>query len=389
MNLNLAATLGVSSLRAVKSMTLAACVAGLVACSSGPEKPKPAELSANVALINTRLVWSARLGSVNFPLELAVGKRADGFSVTTASGEGLVVSFDAKDGRELWRANLATTLAAGVGSDGTLAAVVTQANEIVILDAGRILWRQKLGAAAFTAPLVAGGRVFVLGSDRSVTAFDGQTGRKLWSQKRPTEALVLRQSGVLLAVDDTLVVGLAGRLVGMNFLDGSIRWETPIATARGTNDVERMVDLVGRVSREEDVVCARSFRVSVGCVNAVKGTLLWTKPAAGFDGIHGDANSVFGVETDGKIIAWNRSNGERLWSTERLQYRNLTSPAVVGRTIAIGDSTGLVHLLSKNDGSPLTRLTTDGSAIASAPTLAGNTLVVTTRNGGVFGFAIE
>jgi outer membrane assembly lipoprotein YfgL len=368
---------------------LMACAVSLVACSSGPEKPKPAELAANVALINTRLTWSARVGAVNFPLDVAVSKRADGFAITAASSDGAVASFDAKDGRELWRASVGSAIAAGVGSDGTLAAVVTLANEVVTMDGGRVLWRQKLGAAAFTAPLVAGGRVFVLGSDRSVTAFDGQTGRKLWAQKRPTEALVLRQAGVLLAVDDTLVVGLSGRLIGMNFLDGNVRWETPIATARGTNDVERMVDLIGRVSRENDVVCARSFRVSVGCVNAAKGTLLWTKPAAGFDGVHGDATAVYGVESDGKIIAWNRTNGERLWSTDRLQYRNLTAPVVVGRAIAVGDSTGLVHLLSKTDGSPLTRLNTDGSAISAAPAVAGNTLVVATRNGAIFGFSVE
>jgi hypothetical protein len=34
----------------------------------------------------------------------------------------------------------------------------------------------------------------------------------------------------------------------------------------------------------------------------------------------------------------------------------------------------------------LTRLTTDGSAIVAAPVLAGNTVVVVTRTGGVFGF---
>lgn len=388
MSSNLAATLGGVSLRAVKSLMLMACALSLLACSSGPEKPKPAELAANVALINTRLTWSARVGAANFPLDVAVSKRPDGFSITAAGSDGAVASFDAKDGRELWRASVGA-IAAGVGSDGTLAAVVTLANEVVTMDSGRVLWRQKLGAAAFTAPLVAGGRVFVLGSDRSVTAFDGQTGRKLWAQKRPTEALVLRQAGVLLAVDDTLVVGLSGRLIGMNFLDGNVRWETPIATARGTNDVERMVDLIGRVSRENDVVCARSFRVSVGCVNAAKGTLLWTKPAAGFDGVHGDATAVYGVESDGKIIAWNRTNGERLWSTDRLQYRNLTAPVVVGRAIAVGDSTGLVHLLSKADGSPLTRLSTDGSAISAAPAVAGNTLVVATRNGAIFGFSVE
>ncbi len=53
----------------------------------------------------------------------------------------------------------------------------------------------------------------------------------------------------------------------------------------------------------------------------------------------------------------------------------------------VGDATGFVHMLSREDGSLLNRLATDGSAIAAAPVLAGNTLVVVTRNGGVFGFS--
>lgn len=388
MNLQVAAMMGVGCRLVVKSVLMSAIAASLFACSSGPEKPRPAELMANVPLINTRLTWSAKVGVVDFPLDVAVTNRANAFTITTAGSDGVVASFDALTGREIWRINIGTTIAAGVGSDGVLSAVVSNANEVVVLDNGRISWRQKLSTATYTSPLVAGGRVFVLGLDRSVTAFDGRTGSKLWVQKRPSESLVLRQAGVLLAVDDTLVVGFSGRLVGLNPLDGNIRWEAPIATARGTNDVERMVDVIGRVSREGDVVCARAFRVAVGCVNASRGSLLWTKPASGSVGLYGDDRAVFGVENDGKIMAWNRSTGERLWSTDRLQYRNLTAPIVVGRSIAVGDSTGLVHLLSREDGSPLTRLSTDGSAVI-ASNLAGSMLIVTTRNGGIYGFATQ
>lgn len=388
MNEQVVALMGVVCRWVGKSLQLSAIAASLFACSSGPEKPKPAELTANVPLINTRLAWSAKIGVVDFPLDVAVSNRANTLAVTTAGSDGGVASFDALTGREIWRTSIGATIAAGVGSDGVLSAVVSNANEVVVLDNGRVSWRQKLNTATYTSPLVAGGRVFVLGLDRSVTAFDGRTGRKLWIQKRPSESLVLRQAGVLLAVDDTLVVGLSGRLVGLNPLDGNIRWEAPIATARGTNDVERMVDVIGRVSREGDVVCARAFRAAVGCVNASRGSLLWTKPALGSVGVYGDDRAVFGVENDGKIIAWNRSNGERLWSTDRLQYRSLTAPVVVGRSIAVGDSTGLVHLMSREDGAPLTRLSTDGSAVV-ASTLANNMLIVTTRNGGVYGFSLQ
>ena len=95
---------------------------------------------------------------------------------------------------------------------------------------------------------------------------------------------------------------------------------------------------------------------------------------------------MFGTESDGKVMAWRRDNGERAWSSERLQFRSLTAPLALGRSVIVGDSTGLVHLLSREDGSALNRLTTDGTAIAATPVLAGNTLVVVTRGGGVYGF---
>lgn len=373
-------------LTAATRVALVFVVVGLFSgCSSAPEKPRPAELAPNVGLLGVRLAWTSKVGLIDFPLDVKV----NGYTVAVASSDGVVGSFDARTGAELWRTNVVGQIAAGVGSDGRFAAVVTRGNELVVLDAGREMWRQKLPAQGFTAPLVAGGRVFILAADRSVTAFDAQSGRKLWNQQRPGESLVLRQAGVLLAVGDTLVAGLAGRLVGINPTNGAIRWESPIASPRGTNDIERLVDLVGRVSREGDVVCARAFQAAVGCVDTARGTLLWTKPAIGSVGVHGDDKYVFGVEGDGTLVAWRRADGERAWVSERLRYRNLTAPLVVGRSVVVGDDTGLVHWLSREDGSALTRVATDGSAVIAAPVLAGGTLVVVTRSGGIFGFKPE
>ncbi len=366
----------------VKTALAMLLIGSLVACSSTADKPKRTELAPNPGLLGVRLAWSSKIGVVDFPLET----KANGKTVTVASSDGVVASFDASSGGALWRSNVGAPITAGVGSDGHTSAVVTLANELVAVDAGRLLWRQKLSARGFTAPLVAGGRVFVLTADRSVTAFDAESGQKLWSQQRPGESLVLRQSGVLLAVGDTLVVGLSGRLVGLNPSNGALRWESPIASPRGTNDIERMVDLVGPVSRVGEVVCARAFQASVGCVTTGRGSLSWSKTAFGNVGVHGDEKSVFGVESDGKVMAWRRTDGERTWVSERLRYRDLTAPLAVGRSVAVGDATGLVHWLSGEDGSPLTRLETDGTPIISAPVLANGTVVVVTRGGGVFGF---
>lgn len=374
----------VSLARSARTSAAIVLTAVLAGCSmfSGPTKPQPAELQPVTALVAVQQSWVTRVGSINFPVEMGVS----GGSVAVASGDGTVALLDAASGRDIWRVALNTAIAAGAGNDGKVVAVVTRGNEVVALQEGRELWRQKLGAQAFTAPFVAGSRVFVLAADRSVSAFDGQTGRKLWTQQRPNEPLVLRQSGVMLAVGDTLVVGLSGRLVGLNPSNGSVRWEAPIASPRGINDVERLVDLVGRVSRQDDVVCARAFQAGIGCVNAARGAALWTKPANGVQGIDGDDRALFGTEADGTVNAWKRTDGERLWSTDKLRFRSLTAPLVVGRSIAIGDFAGFVHLLSREDGSLLNRLPTDGSAVAASPVLVGNTLVVLTQNGGVYGF---
>jgi len=372
-----------------RRVCIALSVAALAGCSSmpsflggGSEKPKPAELVANPATLGVRQAWTAHIDAVDMPLKVNV----NGNNVVVASSGGAVAAFDAASGRELWRANAGGPIASGVGSDGKLSAVVTLANDLVVFEGGKELWRQRLAAGAYTAPFVAGARVFVLTADRAVSAFDGQTGRKLWSQSRPGEPLVLRQPGVMLAVGDTLVVGLSGRLVGLNPMNGLTRWEAPIASPRGINDVERLVDLVGKVSRIGDNVCARAFQANVGCVDTGRGNVVWTKPADGSVGVDGDGTLVFGTEADGKLVAWKRENGDRAWSSDMLLHRGLTAPLVVGRSVIVGDSFGYVHVLSRDDGKLLNRVATDSSAIVAAPVVADNTLVVVTRNGGVFGF---
>ena len=361
--------------------TLAAA-AVLAGCAAGSPRPTPAELPPNVDLIGVRQAWHAKLAPIDFPLQV----HTQGSQVLLATGEGTVTTLDARTGGVIGQVSAGAPLSAGVGSDGTVSAVVTRANQVVALEGGRELWRHRLPTQSYTAPLVAGGRVFVLGADRSLTALDGKSGAKLWSLQRPAEPLVLRQAGVLLAVGNTLVAGMAGRMVGINPDDGGVRWEAPIAAARGTNDVERLVDLVGPVSRQGSVVCARAFQTAIGCVDAADGTLRWSKPANGATGLAGDGQQLYGAEADGQVMAWRADTGERAWQTERLKWRLLTGPLVLGRSVVVGDSTGLVHLLSRQDGSAMDRFATDGSGIAATPVAAGNTLVVVTRSGGVYGY---
>lgn len=372
-------------LRAWRGAVALALTTLLLACSSAPNRPEPAPLQPDPKLLGMRQAWAADIGRVDFPLLLQVA----GNTVGVASTEGRVSLLDARTGEPVWTFEVGTPLNAGVGHDGRNAAVVTTENELVALQDGKELWRQRLSAPSYTPPLVAGARVFVLGADRSIAAYDGQSGRRLWHQTRTGEALVLRQPGVLIPVGDTLVVGLSGRLAGLNPLNGTPRWEVPIATPRGTNDVERLVDLVAGVARQGAVVCTRAFQSALGCVDAARGALVWSKPAAGASGLSGDAALLLGVEFDGTMVAWRPRDGERAWSTNQLRYRKLTSPLLLGPALVVGDDAGQLHFLSRQDGALQTRIETDGTPIAATPVLVGSTVVVVTRAGRVLGLRPE
>ena len=358
------------------------CLA-LAACS-GPSRPKPTEIQGVQVLQDMRTSWTANVGKVDFPL--VVSARED--RIALANTQGVVAVLDATTGKDIWRLKLDQAISAGVGSDGQQLAVVTRTNELVALRDGKVQWRKSMPAQSFTAPLVAGARVFVLTADRSVIAFDGATGRQLWTQQRPGEPLVLKQAGVLLAFKNTLLVGLSGRLVGLDPNTGVIRWESAIATPRGTNDIERLVDLVAPFDRVGDVVCVRAFQAAVGCVNAERGQGLWTRPSAGEMGVSGNENLLIAATSNGVVQAFNRSNGERLWDTERLKYRILSAPLVTPRGVLVADNGGWLYLLSLADGALLNRIKLDSEELASAPVLAGGRYVVVTREGRVTGLQI-
>ncbi|MEN9420135.1 MAG: hypothetical protein RI988_3756 [Pseudomonadota bacterium] len=358
-------------------------VAGLAGCAS--DRPKPTPLQEFTPKLAARQAWKAQVDRVSFPLTPTVREGR----VHVASDTGAVQAIDVVTGQVAWEARLNVRIAAGVGSDGRRAAVVTQDNQLVVLENGRVGWRARLPARVLTPPLVAGERVFVVAVNRVVQAFDAESGQLLWTFDRPGDALTLGQPGVLTAFKDTLVVGQGARMTGLDPLRGSVRWEAALANPRGANEVERLADLVGPPVRVGNLLCTRAFQAGVGCADADRGTPMWTRNIGGWQPVGGDDQVLVAGDASDRLSAWRLLNGESLWSSERLLHRQLGGVTVTGRVAVVGDASGYVHFLDKSTGEPMLRLATDGTAVVGAPALAGTTLVVVTRAGGIFGFRPE
>lgn len=375
-------------MKATRGLTALALLAVLAGCSifSSSSAPKPAVLETlAVGAIPGRVVWNTRVDNIQFPLSIV----ARGTQFVVAGGDGVVQGLQAADGAVLWRTEVGAKLAAGVGSDGRFAAVVTRNNDLVVIDAGAVIWRKTLATPVTAAPLVAGERVFVLSVDRQVLAFDALDGRKIWELRRPGEPLTLAQAGVIGVYKDTLVVGQGARLTGVDPIKGTVRWEANVANPRGTNEVERLADLVAPLQRQGETLCARAFQSAVGCVSGERGVTLWSRNVGGVNGIGADADYVFGGDGSDRLTAWKIGNGDTFWTAEQLSNRKLSVPLSFGKSVIVGDFEGYVHFLSRDTGKTELRLSTDGSPIVAAPVALGKTVLVATRNGGLFAIRPE
>ena len=360
----------------------------LVGCAA--DKPKPTPLENYPAKIAGKAVWSTRLNPSILGLSskreaVLIPAVRDGKVLVAAAG-GEIAALQADTGSVLWRVGVGGPISAGLGSDGRFSSVVTRSNEVVTFDGQREAWRKRVPASAVTPPLVAGERVFVMTVDRAVHAFDAIDGRRLWTLQRPGDALTLAQPGVLTAVRNTLLVGQGAKLAGVDPTAGTVQWEVSMASPRGTNEVERLADLVGPAVRLGDRICARAFQSAVACADGVKGSLLWSRSVGGANAVAMDSDLVFGADASDRIAAWRVANGDVAWSSEKLLYRGLSGALAIGPVVVFGDAEGYVHFLSTATGEQQLRLPTDGSPIVGPPVLAGNTLIVSTQGGGLFAF---
>lgn len=374
------------SARLIRHVAAIALLGTLAACGSSKPEPAPLEsLDAKSATVRATIAWSTRVGEVQPTAALAVA----GGRVALSSADGNLLVLDVANGREAWRAQIKGNVSAAAGFDGRYAAVVTDANELQVFDQGKLLWQERQPGRVMTAPVVAGERVFLQAVDRSVRAYDVLDGRWLWAYQRPgAEPLALGSRLVIQPFRDTLLVGQGSRLVGLDPLKGTARFDVNVGTPRGSNEVERLADLVGPMARVDDEACVRVFQFSVACLELNRGSVRWSRPQAGTQAVAADLRTVVGADGTDRLTAWKAENGDFLWRVDRFIHRRLGVPVIWGERIVVGDAEGYVHILSKADGRTLARVELD-SAVVAPPVISGDLLLVLTRKGTVSALRIN
>jgi len=369
----------------------------------------PAKLPALSPALQVTGLWSAQVGkgSDGYALKLgpAVGKSH--VYVTARGGEVLALTRDG--GRTVWKTDLKQEVRGGPAVAGSLV-LVSASDDVVALNKadGKVAWRAPLSSEVLSPAVRSGDVVVVRTVDGHVFGLSASDGHRLWSYDQDVPLLTLRGTSAPVLSDggDRVVVGFAnGKIAALRVADGHLLWTATVAVPNGRTDIERMVDVDGRIVVNNGTVYAASYQGRLVAISLDSGQLLWERKFSSYSGIAADSGVLYVSDADGAVWALSRSDGATLWKQNALHGRKLTAPALQGNAVVVGDFQGYVHWLARADGHEMARARVfsgdfsasssdqaesgsfdDGRAISAAPVVAGNDLYVEDVRGVVDAF---
>jgi outer membrane protein assembly factor BamB len=311
-----------------------------------------------------------------------------------ASTDGAIAALDANTGKTLWETKSRTHgwfgwgdkkrkdafYAGGPAVDGDLLAIGTLDGHVYGLSSkdGSQRWVATLPSEVIDSPVINNGLVLVRTQDGRIYGLDSSTGERRWVNDQGSVPLLsLRGNGSLLATNGVVFFGSDdGKLMALREDNGEKLWEQKLATGEGRTDIERMSDADGGVVLDGSTLYASAYHGSLTAVDGPSGRPLWTRPFSTYTSMALGGNSLFGVNTDSQVWAFDKSSGADMWKNDGLKYRWLTAPAVQGDYVVVGDIEGYVHWLQTGDGALAGRERLSKKAIRAEPVVANGLVYI-------------
>lgn len=352
------------------------------ASSSGP---KMAELQPIATSAQARVVWRESVGKSDL---YAFTPAVVGSSVYAASANGTVMRLD--DGVQAWKINAGQALSGGVGADAKRVVVGSPKGDLLAFSStdGTLLWKAKASSEILSPPALGEGLVVVRSGDNSLAAYDVQDGRRKWIFQRPMPPLSLRVTAAPLIDGKYVFAGFpGGKLIAVSTANGAALWDGTVALPKGSTELDRVADITSVPVIAGRTICAVAFQGRVACFDLSNGNLIWAREMSSAAGLAIDGRYLYVSDDKGAVHALDMASGASLWKQDKLFLRRLSAPVPHRGLIAVADVQGIVHFLSRDDGSFAARLPTDSSAVVAPLQALGSSLLMQTSNGGVY--AIE
>lgn len=328
--------------------------------------------------------WSASIGNGPGNHFHQMTPSIDGDRIFASDRQGAVSAIDRHSGARIWSTNLRENVVGGVGAGFGQVILTTRAGEVISLNGndGKELWRAQL-AAEVTAQAQLNRELIVLQQiNGRITALDRMTGQHRWSFDSQVPALTLRGTGTPLLAADVTFAGLSnGRLVALDNQDGQLIWDQRVALDEGRSDLERIVDINGKPLIVDNILYVVGYQGRLLAINPFNAQALWAHSISSYRSLASGFGNIYVVDAQGHVHAYDTSSSVSVWSQTELTNRRLTSPAVLGSSIVVGDQEGYLHFLSQVNGRFIARHRVDSSGLQGDMLVRDNTLYALSNAG--------
>ena len=385
-------------MKKLTAATLALCIATLTGCSSSDDEEELV-LPEIVNQFETDVVWQESIGDgvQHYFSRLTPAIHND--VVYVANREGEVEALSLENGDTLWQTDVRenpafwpweTTESAKL-SGGILQAygkiyVGSEHGYLIALDreTGEIVWRKTMPGEVLAKPAAGDGLIFVnLGSGK-LLAVHPDTGEERWSFEQEVPPLTLRGQSSPTVANGGVLLGLeTGKLSVLISENGYSAWSAEIASPKGASEFERLVDVDTQALISGPYAYAIAYNGNLAAVDIRSGNVVWKREYSSYRDLSMDSQSIYVVDSDGVVYGLDKTSGIERWSQPALRGWYLTGPTVAGKYLALGDQEGNLHWLDKETGELVSREDFDSSGFFIEPVVAGDKLILYTRDGEV------
>ncbi|MEX2327808.1 MAG: outer membrane protein assembly factor BamB [Pseudomonadales bacterium] len=333
------------------------------------DEVRPAELTRIDAEVQLHKVWDRKLGPGANDRASQLIPAIAGSRVFAASASGKIMAMEVDSGRVIWEKHLrdfypdedratafgekSDLITGGVGAGGDLLVVGSFAGEIVAMNQsdGSLVFRARTTSEVLAPPQVDRDIVIAQSIDGKVTAFDALDGTRRWIYSTSVPSLTLRGTSTPILESDVVIVGFSnGRIAVLDRKRGLAGIDRRVAASQGKSDLERLVDIDGRMVLIPPNLYVASYQGNLASIDLTSGNENWNMPASSTVGLGEGFGNIYLAHADGKLSAINPQRGSLVWEIDGLKHRQLTTPVTLRSYIAVGDFEGYVHLIAQSDG---------------------------------------
>lgn len=361
------------------------------------EPPAPlVEFRQEINVIN---LWSKSTGTGTEEQYLHLAPVIANQKLYIVDINGDLKALDATNGEVLWTQEIKTNLPSmlkfwsdaeteevtggpGFGEDTVL--VGTSQGHVIAFSStnGKKLWHAQVTSEVLSPPQMHDNIVVVRTLDGKIFALDGNSGRRLWVYNRSVPTLTLRGTSAPVISGQTIIAGFdGGRLAALDLKTGRQLWEVTVSESRGSNDLERMVDIDATPVVSNGVVFVSTYQGDLVALQLDTGREIWRKKVSSYAGFSVDKNNVYISDEESTIRAFNRNTGDSVWKQVKLHARGVTAPALIDDYLVVGDSQGYLHWMQKDSGNFVARTKFCDKRIVVKPVVVGKFLYAYCSNG--------